>query len=178
MAMTRQVRHGASRILRRYALSLCNIYCTMTTSNCKCIDMRETHRGRTAALLFFAAVAAGAMDNTKVVAGTPQARYPNGKSFTMWPGGALGAHNWLPMAYSAQTDLVYIPTINTAVTYSDKGIDLANWRPLGGETVNPGVNADLTASIGSAGSAPYLPGTRSLRRQCGACRRQASSMAA
>ncbi len=87
----------------------------------------------------------------------PEARYPDGQSFTMWPGGALGAHSWLPMAYSAQTGLVYIPTIDAAVTYSDKGIDLAHWTPMGGQTINPGVNADLTASAGaSSGSSSLL----------------------
>jgi quinohemoprotein ethanol dehydrogenase len=86
----------------------------------------------------------------------PEARYPNGHSFTMWPGGALGAHSWLPMAYSAQTGLVYIPTINAAVTYSDKDIDRAHWKPLGGETINPGVNADFAASAGSTGSSTLL----------------------
>lgn len=74
----------------------------------------------------------------------------------MWPGGALGAHSWLPMAYSTQTGLVYIPTINAAVTYSDKDIDLAHWTPLGGQTINPGVDADLAASAGAPGSSSLL----------------------
>ena len=48
----------------------------------------------------------------------PDARFPNGKKFVMWPS-PLGAHSWLPMAYSPDTRLVYIPQINKSVEWSD-----------------------------------------------------------
>jgi quinohemoprotein ethanol dehydrogenase len=65
----------------------------------------------------------------------PQARYPNGLSFTLWPG-PIGAHNWLPMAFSPQAGLVYIPTMAMPATYSDRGITRATWKRT------PGTNAD------------------------------------
>jgi len=86
----------------------------------------------------------------------PEARYPNGTSFTLWPGGALGAHNWLPMAYSLQTGLVYIPTIEAPVTYSDKGIVPSAWVPSTGQSFNPGVMVDLAAGIKNGGESSLL----------------------
>jgi quinohemoprotein ethanol dehydrogenase len=57
----------------------------------------------------------------------PEARYPNGITATIWPSGN-GAHNWLPMAYSLKTRLVYIPVIEQGMQMSDAGIDLKNWH--------------------------------------------------
>ncbi len=57
----------------------------------------------------------------------PLARFRDGKSFIMWPS-PLGAHSWLPMAYSPQTRLAYIPSINKAVEWSDvPGLDDGSW---------------------------------------------------
>jgi quinohemoprotein ethanol dehydrogenase len=75
----------------------------------------------------------------------PAARYPNGKTFELWPGGALGAHSWLPMAFSRQTGLAYIPVIEASVSYNDKGIDLLHWTPQPGGIVNAGSNVNLVA---------------------------------
>jgi quinohemoprotein ethanol dehydrogenase len=47
----------------------------------------------------------------------PAARY-FGKPFAMQPSG-LGGHSWHPMAYSAQTGLVYLPTYDFAMMYGD-----------------------------------------------------------
>ena len=69
----------------------------------------------------------------------PDARYPNGKTFTVYPG-VLGAHNWLPMAYSPKTQLVYIPTLNLPMTFSDKGIVIKNWKRLDGDRASGAVN--------------------------------------
>jgi quinohemoprotein ethanol dehydrogenase len=60
----------------------------------------------------------------------PGARYPDGKDFDMWPG-ARGAHSWLPMAYSPNTRLVYIPKIEHGLNYSDRGIDATHFRQFG-----------------------------------------------
>ena len=50
------------------------------------------------------------------------ARYHAKGPFEMWPG-PTGAHNWLPMAFSPKTKLVYIPTSNKAVIFDDKAPD-------------------------------------------------------
>jgi quinohemoprotein ethanol dehydrogenase len=70
----------------------------------------------------------------------PEARYPNGTVATIWPSG-MGAHGWLPEAYSPRTKLVYIPVIEIGMTMSDKGIDLKNWHDPADHTI--GMAADL-----------------------------------
>lgn len=78
----------------------------------------------------------------------PAARFPNGTEFELWPG-ATGAHSWMPMAYSPSSGLAYIPKIERAMTYSDKGIDLKNWKP--GPMSGVGVNYKIRSNgIGSA----------------------------
>ena len=59
---------------------------------------------------------------------TPGARYPNGTTADIWPS-AIGAHNWMPMAYSPRTHLAYIPAIEWGNSLSDKDVDLEHWRP-------------------------------------------------
>jgi quinohemoprotein ethanol dehydrogenase len=66
-------------------------------------------------------------------------RYPNGTSFTMWPG-TLGAHNWMPMAFSPQTGFVYIPTQTVPGTYSDRGITADSWSRAQGNVFDGAVN--------------------------------------
>ena len=53
------------------------------------------------------------------------ARYENGEAL-IWPGSG-GAHNWQPMAFSADTGLVYIPAREMAGYYNDVGIDPKNY---------------------------------------------------
>ncbi|WP_088183002.1 PQQ-dependent dehydrogenase, methanol/ethanol family [Sphingobium sp. Z007] len=65
----------------------------------------------------------------------PDARYPDGKTFTMWPG-PVGAHTWLPMAYNPKAGLVYIPAIEMATSYNDVGITRANWVRAPGNAVD------------------------------------------
>ncbi|RYM01570.1 PQQ-dependent dehydrogenase, methanol/ethanol family [Sphingobium indicum] len=57
----------------------------------------------------------------------PDARYPDGKTFTIWPSSA-GGHSWQPMAYSPATRLAYIPVINAGMTIRDEP-DLAHYKP-------------------------------------------------
>lgn len=59
---------------------------------------------------------------------TPGARYPDGKSFSLWPS-AVGAHSWPAMAYSPETRLTYIPVIEMGTTIGDSAVDIRNWRP-------------------------------------------------
>jgi quinohemoprotein ethanol dehydrogenase len=48
----------------------------------------------------------------------PGARFENGKPVEIWPT-SLGAHNWIPMAHSPRTGLVYIPVADTGFLYGD-----------------------------------------------------------
>lgn len=68
----------------------------------------------------------------------PDARFPDGKSFELWPN-SLGAHNWMAMAFSPQTGFAYIPTITAGAIYSDKGIDYKTWKRLPGNATEAGV---------------------------------------
>lgn len=72
----------------------------------------------------------------------PDARYNDGKTFTMWPG-PVGAHTWLPMAFNPKTRLVYIPAIEMATSYNDVGIDRANWKRRPGAAVDGGANPNF-----------------------------------
>ena len=73
----------------------------------------------------------------------------------MWPG-PIGAHSWLPMAYSPQTRLVYIPTIEMGVGYDDVGISPQTWKHEG-DAFGPAVNLDFVIA-----AADPLDGTSSL----------------
>lgn len=57
----------------------------------------------------------------------PDVRYPSGKTFELWPS-PFGAHNWMPMSFSPRTGLVYLPTTEIGATFSDKTIDVKNWK--------------------------------------------------
>jgi quinohemoprotein ethanol dehydrogenase len=73
----------------------------------------------------------------------PAARYPDGERFMLRPN-SLGAHGWLPMSFSAETKLVYIPTLELATGYDDRGIDLTTWKRL------PGAHNDNAVKISGA----------------------------
>jgi quinohemoprotein ethanol dehydrogenase len=61
----------------------------------------------------------------------PGVRYEE-KPALVWPGG-LGAHNWHPMSFNAQTGLVYIPTQVIPGLYDDTGIDRRQYTMTRGE---------------------------------------------
>lgn len=69
----------------------------------------------------------------------PEARYPDGKTFILWPS-PVGAHSWLPMAYHPDKKLVYIPAIEMATSYNDVGVDIENWQRVPGNAVDGGTN--------------------------------------
>jgi quinohemoprotein ethanol dehydrogenase len=71
---------------------------------------------------------------------TPDARYPDGKPFLLRPSPS-GAHNWNPMAFDPQRRLVFIPTLNLAARFDDRGIDADSWRR------QPGVLANAAANV-------------------------------
>jgi quinohemoprotein ethanol dehydrogenase len=79
----------------------------------------------------------------------PNIRYENGP-VTVSPG-PNGAHSWTPMAYNPQTRLVYIPTIEMATTYDDRGIPLENWKRMGGAAIDFAV-MPIMASEGAKSS--------------------------
>jgi quinohemoprotein ethanol dehydrogenase len=54
------------------------------------------------------------------------ARYEDGEEM-VWPS-PIGAHSWHPMSYNPNTGLVYIPTIEMAGVFNDKGIDPTKWQ--------------------------------------------------
>ena len=62
----------------------------------------------------------------------PEARYRDGKSFEIWPG-PTGAHNWLPMAFSPRTGLVYLPASDRPVEFGGAAPNYDIVRP-GGST--------------------------------------------
>jgi quinohemoprotein ethanol dehydrogenase len=51
----------------------------------------------------------------------PADHFPNGQDFEMWPS-SRGAHSTMPMAYSLQTKLLYIPKIEMGFTVNDRGV--------------------------------------------------------
>lgn len=86
----------------------------------------------------------------------PDARYADGKTFLMWPG-TVGAHNWLPMAFSPKTNLVYIPTLDMANSYSDDGVDLDGWTPPGNNLADGGIIVDgMPEQAGPENGTSYL----------------------
>jgi quinohemoprotein ethanol dehydrogenase len=60
----------------------------------------------------------------------PGIRYQHGTAFEMWPS-PRGAHSWMPMAFSPQTGLVYIPRLSQGLTFDSRGIDAGNLRVVG-----------------------------------------------
>lgn len=75
-------------------------------------------------------------------------RYQNGKAFEMWPS-PRGAHSWMPMAFSPQTGLVYIPRLSQGLTFDSRGIDAGeNLRVVGANIRPPKPNpADETSAL-------------------------------
>jgi quinohemoprotein ethanol dehydrogenase len=57
----------------------------------------------------------------------PAARYPGKSVVEVWPS-INGAHTWLPMAFSAKTNLVYIPAIDFGMVVNDAG-QPQSWQP-------------------------------------------------
>jgi quinohemoprotein ethanol dehydrogenase len=68
----------------------------------------------------------------------PEARFPDGKAFVMYPA-AIGAHGPQAMSYSPATGLSYIPTSEYAAVYVDPPGNLADWKPRAAMSVNSGL---------------------------------------
>ncbi len=76
----------------------------------------------------------------------PGARYDDGRATKVAPS-ALAAHNWLPMAFSPKTGLVYIPAVDFAVNYSEPA---PTWRPATDRNTDAGANMIGGPLIGEA----------------------------
>jgi len=66
----------------------------------------------------------------------PGARYDQGKPARIAPS-PLAAHSWLPMAYSPRTRLMYIPSVEFEVDYSEPAKD---WKPATDRNTDAGAN--------------------------------------
>jgi quinohemoprotein ethanol dehydrogenase len=66
----------------------------------------------------------------------PGVRYTSGKAVSIAPS-PLAAHNWLPMAFSPQTGLVYIPAVDFKVNFSEPS---PSWRPATDRNTDAGAN--------------------------------------
>ncbi|MFA7603034.1 MAG: PQQ-dependent dehydrogenase, methanol/ethanol family [Novosphingobium sp.] len=64
----------------------------------------------------------------------PGARFADGKPAIVAPS-SVGAHNWMPMAFSPRTGMVYIPAIDFEGRYSDMP---GTWKPVTDRTFNGG----------------------------------------
>jgi len=67
----------------------------------------------------------------------PEARYPDGKPFLLWPT-PNGAHGVQAMSFSRQTGLTYIPVMEGARVHVDPA-NMGTWQPRLGMFVNTGL---------------------------------------
>jgi len=70
----------------------------------------------------------------------PEARAFDRRPVMVTPMGGVGAHGWVPMAYSPKRRLVFLPVINLSGIYDATGIDPKTWRHTPGVVVNSGFN--------------------------------------
>jgi hypothetical protein len=85
------------------------------------------------------------------------ARYEDGEE-TVWPS-PFGAHSWHAMSYNPNTGLVYIPAIEMAGVFKDKGMDLGKWQSphfyidpgvvFGGEDTPKDIQHGIAVGLGS-----------------------------
>jgi quinohemoprotein ethanol dehydrogenase len=66
----------------------------------------------------------------------PGARYDQGKPVSVAPS-PLAAHNWLPMAFSPKSQLVYIPAVDFKVNFSEPS---PSWQPATDRNTDAGAN--------------------------------------
>jgi quinohemoprotein ethanol dehydrogenase len=85
----------------------------------------------------------------------PDARFPDGKSFELWPGN-MGAHSWQPSSFSARSKLVYIPVRQNGHSVDDRGIDPRTWRFQPGNRGNLGLNIGSKPVADPANNTSYL----------------------
>ena len=90
------------------------------------------------------------------------ARFESG-SVVMAPS-AHGGHNWPAMSFSPQTGLAYYPAMHLKWEFSDRGIDLENWRSVNWQ-VGSGLSARDLGSSREDGLHATLQAWDPVRRQ-------------
>jgi quinohemoprotein ethanol dehydrogenase len=84
----------------------------------------------------------------------PKARFPDDEPFDLFPG-PMGAHTWVPSAYSPKTRLLYLPVTEFGARYDTKGFK-PGWRRPPDNSLNGGYN--LSTDIEGVEGAP-TPGS-------------------
>ncbi|RYG96226.1 MAG: PQQ-dependent dehydrogenase, methanol/ethanol family, partial [Alphaproteobacteria bacterium] len=70
----------------------------------------------------------------------PQARFPADEPFSLFPG-PMGAHTWLPSAFSPKTGLIYLPVSESGLRYDSKGFK-PGWQRPPDNSLNGAYNFD------------------------------------
>jgi quinohemoprotein ethanol dehydrogenase len=86
---------------------------------------------------------------------TPESRYPNGQTLTLWPG-TSGAHTNLPSAFSPLTGFIYIPVVHYSVSMNDAGINPSTWKRQPGGQEDFAVNVDFAPKSGQLPTSELL----------------------
>jgi quinohemoprotein ethanol dehydrogenase len=71
----------------------------------------------------------------------PKARFPEDEPFSLFPG-PMGAHTWLPSAFSPKTGLIYLPITESGLRYDSKGFK-PGWQRPPDNSLNGAYNFDF-----------------------------------
>ena len=82
----------------------------------------------------------------------PKARFPEEEPFSLFPG-PMGAHTWLPSAYSPQTKLIYLPVTESGLRYDSKGFK-PGWQRPPDNSLNGAYNFDYNYDFSKDEGAP------------------------
>jgi len=77
----------------------------------------------------------------------PEMREFDKRPVLLKPSGGLGAHTWVPMAFSPKANLVFLPVAEMPQVYDATGIDPKTWQPRPGVVSNTGFNRSFTYGV-------------------------------
>ena len=85
------------------------------------------------------------------------ARYEDGEE-EVWPS-AVGVHSWHAMSYSPDTGLAYIPSVELPGYYTDKGINLQEWKSpyFAFDPAIDTIRGDVPANVGTGALRAWDP---------------------
>jgi quinohemoprotein ethanol dehydrogenase len=85
------------------------------------------------------------------------ARYEDGEE-TVWPS-AMGTHSWHAMSYSPDTGLAYIPSVELPGYYTDKGVNLQEWKSpyFAFDPAIDTIRGDVPANVGTGALRAWDP---------------------
>jgi len=83
----------------------------------------------------------------------PGARYESAPAL-VWPS-TMGVHNWQPMSFNEQTGLVYIPTLEMASLFDDRGVDNQHFK-IESTKLNTGLVMPVGDAPADAGKSALL----------------------